>query len=818
MSRQRNGGLPARRAVLRWAWRVYRREWRQQILVVALLTLTVAGALVGIAAVYNTPGSLDARFGTATVLIRYGGGDARELESKVAIARDSIGTVDVIGHRSATVPGLTRPVEVRAQDPHGPYGATMLRLLSGRYPTAAGEAAVTDEVAALMRLGVGRQLTLADRTWSVVGLVENPHDLNAEFVLVSPAHADPPESVTVLAPGLSAPTKSSGGAVAETREADGRTAFATYAFALAVLAMFLVCFVAVAAFITMAQRRMRQFGLLAAAGATERHVRLVMVTAGGMTGTAAAVLGTVVAVPLWTVAIPRLEPAVGHRIDRLSLPWSLVGACLLLAVVTATAAAWWPARAAARIPVTQALSLRPPAPKPASRWAIVGVLFLVAGVAGLRLGSDDGALVIASSAAALIGLPLLGPLAIRGLARAGVRLPVAPRLALRDLGRHQARSGAGLAAISLGLAVAGIVVIATAASQPTAAEGNLSDRQLLVTVETQGDMDPLIPDRTPAETAAIDAAVGRFAAALGTSTVVPLEASVASGGERRLDVAGRPGRVPVHVLAEDSGSEDVRGLRDISGRLYVATPEILRYYGLGPGAIGPGTDVLTPHRGDDLVLTGGGSLVTDETGTHPVLPRAATAPLSRPGYSSLPDSLVNPQTLRRLGLTAVRAGWLIEADRPLTTSQLAAARDLAVDNGLIVESRDTGPPQAQIRATATAAGVVLALGVLAMTIGLIRGEAARDLRTLTATGATRRIRRTLAATTALGLAALGAILGVGFAYLAVAAILDEDIGRLAQVPVVELAVTVVGVPLVAAVAAWLLAGREPRFLGRARQD
>ena len=38
------GGVPARRAVARWAWRLLRREWRQQILVLALLTLTVAAA------------------------------------------------------------------------------------------------------------------------------------------------------------------------------------------------------------------------------------------------------------------------------------------------------------------------------------------------------------------------------------------------------------------------------------------------------------------------------------------------------------------------------------------------------------------------------------------------------------------------------------------------------------------------------------------------------------------------------------------------------------------------------------------------------
>ena len=507
MSRPRNGGLPARRAVLRWGWRVYRREWRQQVLVIALLTFTVSGALLGVSVVYNTPGSLDARYGTADMLIRYGAADPQELNSQVASAQTQLGTVDVIGHRSATIPGLTRPVEVRAQDPHGPYGATMLRLVSGRYPAAAGEAAATDEVAALMRLRVGGQLTLADRTWSVVGVVENPHDLNAEFVLVSPAGADPPESVTILAMGppsrIIVDQRSTGAAIA-TREGDARTAAATYAFALVVLAMFLVCLVAASAFITMAQRRMRQFGMLAATGATERHVRLVMLAAGALAGIAAAVFGTVVAAALWIVAIPRLEPAVGHRIEAFSLPWWLIGACLLLAVVTATAAAWWPARAAARIPITQALSQRPPRPRPARRWAVLGLLLMAAGVACLRLGSDNAALAVAGSAATLAGLPLLAPLAIRGLARAGARLPVAARLALRDLARHQARSGAALAAISLGLAVAAIVVIAMAADEPTAAEGNLSDRQLLITVTDRayGRVGALIPDRTPAQIAA----------------------------------------------------------------------------------------------------------------------------------------------------------------------------------------------------------------------------------------------------------------------------------------------------------------------------
>ena len=117
-------------------------------------------------------------------------------------------------------------------------------------------------------------------------------------------------------------------------------------------------------------------------------------------------------------------------------------------------------------------------------------------------------------------------------------------------------------------------------------------------------------------------------------------------------------------------------------------------------------------------------------------------------------------------------------------------------------------------AIATAAGALLALAILAMTVGLIRSESAGDLRTLTATGATSRIRRTLTATTAGALALLGALLGVAGAYVVLAAMYYDDLGYLSDVPVLYLALAVVGVPLAAAAAGWLLAGREPPAIAR----
>ena len=102
-----------------------------------------------------------------------------------------------------------------------------------------------------------------------------------------------------------------------------------------------------------------------------------------------------------------------------------------------------------------------------------------------------------------------------------------------------------------------------------------------------------------------------------------------------------------------------------------------------------------------------------------------------------------------------------------------------------------------------------------MTVGLIRSESAGDLRTLTATGATSRIRRTLTAATAGALALLGALLGVAGAYLVArerrTSTTSDYLGR---IPVLSLVLIVVGVPLAAAAAGWLLAGREPPAIAR----
>ena len=150
----------------------------------------------------------------------------------------------------------------------------------------------------------------------------------------------------------------------------------------------------------------------------------------------------------------------------------------------------------------------------------------------------------------------------------------------------------------------------------------------------------------------------------------------------------------------------------------------------------------------------------------------------------------------------------------MTSDQTAEARDVASQAGLTIEVQHEADSLARVMAIAIAAGGLLALAVLALTVGLIRSESAGDLRTLTATGATSGIRRRLTASTAGALALLGAILGVGGAYVVLAAIYHDDLGYLSDVPVLYLALALLGVPVAAAAAGWLVAGREPSAIAR----
>jgi putative ABC transport system permease protein len=808
------GGVVARRAVIRWAWRLFRREWRQQMLVLGVLTVAVAAAIGLATAAYNlAPVSGNAEFGTGNAFFVFREPDPSTLPTKLAAADEWFGDIDVISHRDVPVRGSVNPLDYRTQDPAGPFGGPLLDLTDGRYPTSGDEIAVTDWVADSFDLSIGENFALDGTDRTVVGLVENPSDLNDEFALTAPGAAQHFDSVTMLVdateqrirefrpPGDTQRLVGLRGDMAENVLA------AVGVFVVATVALFLVALVSAASFIVVAQRRQRQLGMMSALGATEKHLRLVMIAGGAAIGGFAALLGASIGVLGWIATASRFEGPIGYRVDATNVPWWLVAVGMALAVATAIGAAWWPARAAARVPTVVALSGRPPRPTAAHRSAGLAAMFVGGGIGCLLLAgdvSDDTSvrwsnllLVAGGTVATVVGVLLISPLAIRSMAAGAARLPIAMRLSLRDLGRYQARSGAALAAISLALGVPVAVVASAAAAESTTDAGNLSDRQLIVQGAQVGG--PFVPEA--ADIAPLQAGVDRLVAELGSPTVIALDVAL----DPSIPTAdGLPGREAVSLGRREGEGWDFLSL------LYVATPIALDVHGVDLASIDDPTSFLTAETGEVAVL---GGRPRQEGRRDPEI--LVDPIVLAPTYSSVPSSFVTEAELTRRGWQAESSGrWLIQTAVPLTSGQLATARDIAAESGLSIEARDQQAGLARLKTGATATGMALALAILAMTVGLIRGESAGDIRTLAATGASSSTRRTLTAATAGALALLGAVLGIVGAYLALAAGPFGDLSRLTRVPVTQLTVIAFGTPLIAACAGWLVAGREPTVLAR----
>jgi len=89
---------------------------------------------------------------------------------------------------------------------------------------------------------------------------------------------------------------------------------------------------------------------------------------------------------------------------------------------------------------------------------------------------------------------------------------------------------------------------------------------------------------------------------------------------------------------------------------------------------------------------------------------------------------------------------------------------------------------------------------------------------LTATGAGGTARRAIAAATAGALALTGAVVGIAAGYIAAIGFFRasqlDTLSSLTSVPVASLLLILAGMPLVAVLGGWLLAGREPAAIGR----
>jgi putative ABC transport system permease protein len=186
-----------------------------------------------------------------------------------------------------------------------------------------------------------------------------------------------------------------------------------------------------------------------------------------------------------------------------------------------------------------------------------------------------------------------------------------------------------------------------------------------------------------------------------------------------------------------------------------------------------------------------------------------------------PNTLITEHAVHALGLSSsiTTYAWFAQSAGPLTAAGIHSAQAVAATADLSIETRNDQPTSAEVIGWATVFGIVLALCILAMSVGLIRSETAGDLRTLAATGASSYTRRTITAATAGALGLLGAILGTFTGYIGVIGWLRSNslnggLASLGNVPVANLLAIVLGLPVLAAAAGWLLAGRQPAAMSR----
>jgi len=372
-----------------------------------------------------------------------------------------------------------------------------------------------------------------------------------------------------------------------------------------------------------------------------------------------------------------------------------------------------------------------------------------------------------------------------------------------------------LAAISLAVLIAVIVILAASSRYGNVldyAGPNLSSNEIALHANTP----------PPAGTTVVSPN-GRTRIAGPPSTKVATPAQLAAG-------AGRIAKgLDARLVALESPNAQIAGSqggRQWSGQIYVATPQLLHAFGISASEIDPNADVLSSRPGlsgvsglafDYQSGAKSGPSQGDQTCTaasgctaHPVIQEISALPSG----TSAPNTLITEHAMREFHISAATSDWLVQGTQTFTGSQISNAELAASTTQLSVEAKNDQPSSSSVINWATIFGVVIALGVLGMSVGLVRSETASDLRTLAATGASSHTRRTLTAVTAGALGFLGALLGVVGGYIGMIGWLRSNslnggIAALGNVPAGDLLLLLLAMPAFAAAVGWLFAGREP---------
>lgn len=741
-----------------------------------------------------------------------------------------------IGDRSLS----TRVVELAYDDP---ALAGWAEQVAGRPPVAPDEVAVSDRFAsdAGVRVGDGIVLhaatTLADgsrlpdRRVTVVGVVRGASFLGADQVIGRPGALLPDQGAglgasrswfvdgppvsweQVRALNALGATVVSRAVLAAPPPLDpqlvsqGSPASATVVGILtvaAVLVLLQITLLAGPALAVGARRNQRTLGIMAAAGGSPAALRRAVLASGFVVGLVSSIVCAAVGVLVVQVSRRSLEDYAGQPLPRLDLHALDLAAVVAVGTGTALAASLVPALQAGRADVVAALAGRRGQAAPRA-WVPVTGLVLVGGGLLLALWAAYAHQPFAVSVGLALGefglVAMSGTLVVLA-SRLAPRLPLAGRLALRDAARQRGRTAPAVAAVLAVVAGCCATAVYTAAL-------DVHDQ---ATYTPQAAPGAVVVRGTPAlDMSAAEAAVRSTMPVRAVAQLRDLHGGGAEP-EMRGDRSGGYRLVSTGTIVDDgaavaalTGQDDPRvraALR--AGKAVVFDPAYLTADGLVRMHV-----FVDPT---DAARTGNGAAPGPQERVVALPAELVTLPLG------LEAAVLPPSALPALGkgLSAEVTGLLATTTRTPTQEeeQRLGAR---LVNGFAYVERGYRSPYPIFLLVVGIASVVVALGSTLAVVGLAAAEGRADVATLAAVGAAPRVRRRLAAAQAGVVAVLGTVLGCVSGIVSgitLVVLSRRDItassgsgtlraGWEIVVPWERLSVLVVGLPLLAVVAAAL---------------
>jgi len=771
--------------------------------------------------------------------------------------------------RMATATGVGT-LDARMLDYADPLARGIYRSLSGRPPAAGDEVTLTPVAARRLGVGIGGTVRLADgsRTLRVVGLVENPGDLQAETIVLRPGTLAPEalsedrrdQRYLVATPGpltwddvkrlnergilavsryvLAHPPGPEDAPFLRQVVIDGGTEAALAIGLTAGIAVLEIILLAGPALAVGARRRRRDLALVAAAGGTPAHLRRIVLADGVVLGSLAAAAGVALGILTALATLPQIERSSHVRAGAFRVfPEALAGLAVL-AVVTGVLAALVPAWIAARQDVVASLAGRRGITRSRKRWVVVGGAMSAAGVAIAGVGAwrIDWGFILIGLVVVELGIVLCTPAIVGLVARLGRILPLAPRIALRDTSRNRTAAAPAISAVMaavVGSLVVGVIVAATAEREQDAYR----------TLSQPGDVAVFSFGAGPKGKAATwETLPSEVVAALRENLPVDEIHHIGLPGcEIRCFVQAQLPEAlacPYAAIREPTPAEQRAARQD---RRCDEAANRYTYFG-GFSSDGGGmtfvvdeaaaaaalhlsaadaAPVAAALRAGDVVVNDPRYLVDGRVTlllrSGPQERRSVTAPgFVLPNRTPVPISLMTAETARSLGLTTNPAISLVTTTRMPTIEEQDRVQ-AAIGEGYGVQIERDGPGESERLALflmAVVAGVIT-LGAAAIATGLAAADGRADLATLAAVGASPRVRRMLSLSQAGVIAGLGSLIGAVAGLGAAEAVLVALNQRQAQmwpapaaypltVPWLNVGVALVVVPLVAMLGAGLL--------------